>query len=278
MDIAWALAGDGFWWHEEAPEAEGQAAVEFLRGFVHVVPVDGGDGDYAVRDGLEELRLPGVVGAAVGRSEIDVVFREGEDADGGEQDAAVHTPAIEQLGPFVGVVARRWAAVDVAMRFGEEPAAVDVGAAQAGEDAFEHDFLADDELLDAVGFFDSDGAVSVGGFEIALPQVGGLHDVGVAVDDGGPGLCWSFASPLLRWRGLPPTEKRRGRLFSTPPQGGSDTRSEGLGYGHHSPLGGSRRSRQASSVGSRRRRCTWPGFPLMSAPSAGCRWFSVGSW
>ena len=60
---------------------------------------------------------------------------------------------------------------------------------------------------------------------------------------------------------LPPTEKKRRAAsgahasFSTPPQGGSDKRSEGLRYGHHSPLGwaSSRNASSRFSVGGRPR-------------------------
>ena len=59
-----------------------------------------------------------------------------------------------------------------------------MGAAEAGEHALEHDLLADDEFLDAVVFLDADRAVPVLRLEVAQPEVGGFHDMGVAVDDG----------------------------------------------------------------------------------------------
>ena len=170
--------------HEEAAEAEFQAAVEFLRGFVHVEPVHCGNGYHAIGDGTEEVGLPGVVGTAVGVREFHVLGGEGEDADGREQHAPVHAPVVEQRRPGVGLVAGRRAAIDVLEAAGEELHPVDVGPTEPGQHAFEHDLLADDELLDAIVFLDADRPVPVLRFEVAHPQVGGFHHVGVAVDHG----------------------------------------------------------------------------------------------
>ena len=81
------------------------------------------------------------------------------------------------------VEARGFAAVGIGALGLEQVAAVSVCAAQTGQHAGQHAFFADDQMLDAVAPFDADGAVAELRLQIVLPEVGGLHDMGIAIDD-----------------------------------------------------------------------------------------------
>src|SRR6185437_8625344 len=112
---------------------------------------------------------------------------------GGEQHAAVHAPGIEQRDPRLRIVARRLASVGIAGAAGEQLRRLQMRAAETGENAAQHRLFADDQLFDAVAHLDADGAVAEFGFEIALPQIGRLHHMRIAVDDRHGQNPWNVA-------------------------------------------------------------------------------------
>ena len=93
--LAGTYAIDHFRRDEQAPEAEFQAMLKLRDRTVDIVPVYRCNGNDTLPGGAEKVRLPAIVGAAIGAVERHIVGRERQYTDGWEQHPFVDPPVVK---------------------------------------------------------------------------------------------------------------------------------------------------------------------------------------